>query len=63
MFTAGVSTKGRYEAGLGLLLSQRIFTETHGGRIWFRSEEGAGTTFYVDLPLASSSAGTAGPDG
>lgn len=63
LFTAGVSTKGRYEAGLGLLLSQRIFTETHGGRIWFRSQEGAGTTFYVELPLASSSAGTAGPDG
>ena len=54
LLTAAVSTKGRYEAGLGLLLSHRVITETHGGRVWFRTREGAGTTFCVELPLAST---------
>ncbi len=36
--------------GLGLSIVERIITE-HGGTIRFESEEGAGTTFYIDLPL------------
>ena len=36
--------------GLGLSIVERIVAD-HGGEIRFESEEGAGTTFFIDLPL------------
>ncbi|MDD5083946.1 MAG: PAS domain S-box protein [Candidatus Moranbacteria bacterium] len=39
-------------SGLGLSVA-KFFIEENGGRILFESEEGKGTTFYVDLPLAA----------
>jgi signal transduction histidine kinase len=37
-------------AGLGLAIVERIVFD-HDGSIWFETEEGAGTTFIIDLPL------------
>jgi signal transduction histidine kinase len=38
--------------GLGLFIAKSGVTLL-GGKIWFESEEGKGTTFFVDLPLQS----------
>ena len=37
-------------SGLGLTFC-RLAVESHGGRIWVKSTEGEGSTFYVQLPL------------
>ncbi len=37
--------------GLGMMLTQGIMLK-HNGEIWFESELGKGSTFYISLPLA-----------
>jgi signal transduction histidine kinase len=51
-FRATTSTQtGATGAGLGLYIT-RSLVELHGGCIWFESEPGIGSTFYVTLPIA-----------
>jgi signal transduction histidine kinase len=43
-------TSGEVPHGLGLSICLQI-AKSHGGNIWFESEEGKGTTFHVAMPV------------
>jgi nitrogen fixation/metabolism regulation signal transduction histidine kinase len=50
VFNPYFTTKGQ-GTGLGLPIVERIIFD-HNGQIWFETEQGVGTTFFVDLPAA-----------
>jgi nitrogen fixation/metabolism regulation signal transduction histidine kinase len=52
IFTPYFTTK-ESGTGLGLPIVERIVSD-HGGSIWFNTALGAGTTFYIDLPLRTA---------
>jgi PAS domain S-box-containing protein len=46
--------------GLGLYICREL-VQRHGGQLWFESEEGAGSTFYLTLPVVSDATPPAKP--
>jgi PAS domain S-box-containing protein len=40
--------------GQGLMLAHTVVVKKHGGRIWFDTEVGKGTTFFVRLPISAT---------
>jgi signal transduction histidine kinase len=50
IFMPNFSTKSE-GSGLGLAIAKRG-VETEGGKIWFETEEGKGTSFFLSFALA-----------
>ena len=42
--------------GQGLSLAHAVVVKKHGGKIWFETKMGAGTTFFIDLPIKPADA-------
>lgn len=52
VFEPFFTTKGVGKGtGQGLAIAHRVIVNRHEGSIWFETEVGAGTTFYLRLPL------------
>lgn len=43
--------------GQGLALAHTAIVRRHGGKIWFESEVGKGTTFFIRIPIADPAGG------
>lgn len=51
LFKEMITTKGKNGTGLGLFMSYSNIRAHFNGNITFESEEGKGTTFYIELPM------------
>ena len=54
LFNEMVTTKGKDGTGLGLFMSYSTIKGKFEGDMWFESELGEGTTFYISIPKLKS---------
>lgn len=52
LFREMTTTKGKYGTGLGLYMSYSTVKGMFRGNMWFETEPGSGTTFFIQIPLA-----------
>jgi len=50
-------------SGQGLALARAVIVMKHGGKVWFESEVGKGTTFFIQIPWAEAPAEQASGSG
>ncbi len=50
LFKEMITTKAQHGTGLGLYMSYSTIWGRFGGKMWFESEEGKGTAFYIQIP-------------
>lgn len=50
LFKEMITTKAKFGTGLGLYMSYSTICGRFGGKMWFESELGNGTAFYVQVP-------------
>ncbi|MEM7816584.1 MAG: GAF domain-containing sensor histidine kinase [Candidatus Aenigmatarchaeota archaeon] len=52
IFSPFFTTKSSFKsgAGIGMYIVKRIIEENHKGKVWFTSNYGEGTTFFITLP-------------
>lgn len=43
--------------GQGLSISHKIVVDNHNGQLYFKSEPGMGTTFFIELPVSANNTG------
>ncbi len=51
IFKQMVTTKGKHGTGVGLYMSYSTVKGRFGGDMWFESQEGKGTIFYITIPF------------
>jgi signal transduction histidine kinase len=52
LFKEMITTKAKNGTGLGLYMSYSTITGRFGGKMWFESARGMGTSFYIMIPAA-----------
>ncbi len=52
LFNEMVTTKGQKGNGIGVYSSYLVIKDYFNGSMWFKSEEGVGSTFFIKVPLA-----------
>jgi len=52
LFKEMLTTKAKSGTGLGLYMSYSTIVGKFGGKMWFDSEVGKGTTFFISIPVA-----------